>query len=42
MMAGIFAPFRRVGVFKIALSKKLTWLTDWQRREVLEIFRSIR
>jgi hypothetical protein len=35
-------PKWRVDVFKIALGKKLTYLTDRQRHEVLEIFRSIR
>jgi DNA-binding XRE family transcriptional regulator len=34
-------PKWRVDVFKIALGKKLTGLTDRQRQEVLEIFRSI-
>jgi hypothetical protein len=35
-------PKWRVDVFKTALGKKLTYLTDRQRHEVLEIFRSIR
>jgi hypothetical protein len=34
-------PKWRVDVFKIALGKKLTGLTDRQRNEILEILRSI-
>ena len=40
--AAATCPKWRVDVFKIALGKKLTGLTERQRDEVLEIFRSIR
>ena len=37
--AAATCPKWRVDVFKIALGKKLTYLTDKQRREVLEAHR---